>query len=141
MYILPGSHSKIIRADEQGRIASFFSSLTGEMIAALSQQTILKDVVDLSVDRLDRDYLMRGYRCCEVHGMNFALFKVRMSKTQFGRTKEQIYSYFMGIVLHDEIEEVLRCDVDKILIGGRKQIKEAMQIILQEVSDKTSASV
>ena len=134
-YILPGSHSKMIRTDEQGRIAAFATALTGEMIAALSQQTILKDAVDLSVEVFDRDYLLQGYRCCEQQGINKALFKARLLKTQFGRSKEQIYSYFMGIVLHDEIEEVLRWDAKKIVIGGRKQIKEALQMLIQDTSD------
>ena len=40
-YILPGSHSKIIEVDEQGRVVRFKTMLTGEMIAALSQNTIL----------------------------------------------------------------------------------------------------
>lgn len=135
-YILPGSHSKIIRTDEQGRITAFSTALTGEMIAALSGGTILKDAVDLTVAQLDVDYLMEGYGCCESSGMNKALFKVRLLKTQFQTTREQRYSYFMGIVLHDEIEEVLRYDVNKIVIGGRKQIKEALKAVIEKVSDK-----
>lgn len=135
-YILPGSHSKIIRTDEQGRIVDFATALTGEMIASLSGQTILKDAVDLSVTELDSEYLLQGYQCCERQGINKALFKVRLLKTQFGRSKEQIYSYFMGIVLHDEIEEVLRLNVEKIVIGGRKQIKEALQSLITALSGK-----
>ena len=34
IYILPGSHSKIIRVDREGRIVDFSTMLTGEMIAA-----------------------------------------------------------------------------------------------------------
>ena len=135
-YILPGSHSKIIRTDEAGRITSFSTSLTGEMIASLSEGTILKDAVNLSVDQLDTEYLLEGYHCCEKSGINKALFKVRLLKTQFQKTEEQIYSFFMGIVLHDEIEEVMQYDVKKIVIAGKKQIKEALRILIQNVSEK-----
>lgn len=135
-YILPGSHSKIIKTDTEGRIITFSTSLTGEMIAVLSSGTILKDAVNLNVNQLDAAYLLDGYRCCERNGINKALFKVRLLKTQFQKSETQIYSFFMGIILHDEIEEVLRYDVKKIVIAGKKQIKEALSILIQHVSEK-----
>ena len=135
-YILPCSQSKIIKTDTEGRIITFSTSLTGEMIAVLSSGTILKDAVNLNVNQLDAAYLLDGYRCCERNGINKALFKVRLLKTQFQKSETQIYSFFMGIILHDEIEEVLRYDVKKIVIAGKKQIKEALSILIQHVSEK-----
>lgn len=135
-YILPGSHAKVIRTDQDGRIADFSTTLTGEMIAALSGGTILKDAVKLTGNQLDTEYLIEGYQCCERNGMNKALFKVRILKTQFQKTDEQIYSFFMGVVLHDEIEEIMRYDVRKVVIAGKKQIKEALSILIRSISDK-----
>ena len=88
VYVLPGSHSKIIKTDESGRILSFATMLTGEMIAALSQHTILKDAVDWSVDTLDRDYLLKGFEYAKEAGINKALFKVRVLKNSFNRSRE-----------------------------------------------------
>lgn len=134
IYILPGSHSKIIRTDSQGRICDFSTMLTGEMIAALSQNTILKDAVDLSVNTVDTEYLLKGYDICKAHGINKALFKTRILKNLFGCTKEQTYSYFIGVVLAPEIENVLCSGADTVVIGGRSQIKIAMATILESVS-------
>ena len=55
-YVLPGSHSKLIHVDGAGRIVDFTTMLTGEMIAALSQNTILKDAVYLAGTRLDESW-------------------------------------------------------------------------------------
>lgn len=136
VYILPGSHSKIIKTDKESRIVSFSTMLTGEMIASLSQGTILKDAVDLSVSEINREYLLKGYDYSKSAGINKALFKVRILKNIFGRSKEEIYSFFMGIVLCDEIEEIIKNDVKTVVLGGKAQIKKAMAVILREKSDK-----
>ncbi len=56
VYVLPGSHSKLIHVDGAGRIVDFTTMPTGEMIAALSQNTILKDAVYLASTRLDESW-------------------------------------------------------------------------------------
>ena len=136
VYILPGSHSKIIKTDKDSRIVSFSTMLTGEMIGALSQGTILKDAVDLSVSDINGEYLLKGYDYAKTAGINKALFKVRILKNIFGCSKEEIYSFFMGIVLCDEIEAIIRDDAKNVVLGGKAQIKKAMAIILKEKSDK-----
>lgn len=135
VYILPGSHSKIVYTDKDGRIERFFTMLTGEMIAALSSGTILKDAVDLSVNETDVDYLLRGYRYATDEGLNEALFKVRILKNVFGASKEEIYSFFLGAVLSGEINKILKLAPRRIIVGGREQLKLALCSILSSTSD------
>lgn len=141
MYILPGSHSKLIFTDECGRISYFSTMLTGEMIFALSQSTILKDAVDLSCSETDFEYLLMGDEYCRKHGINEALFKVRILKNLFGASSVQCYSFFLGAVLSDELETVRNSDIGKIVIGGKAQIKNAMTQILSKTTDKTVVCV
>lgn len=136
MYILPGSHSKLVFTDKDGRISKFSTMLTGEMIFALSQSTILKDAVDLSISETDEEYLLMGDDYCRKHGINEALFKVRILKNLFGATPVQCYSFFLGVVLSAELDAVRGCDIGKIVIGGRSQIKNAMAKILGKTTDK-----
>ena len=136
MYVLPGSHSKIIRIDTHGRICDFSTMLTGEMIASLSQSTILKDAVDLSVTNTDTEYLLKGHDyCCKV-GINQALFKVRVLKNIFKKNKEEIYSFFIGIILCNEITQIIKSDAKTVVLGGKAQLKNAMAEILQSRIDK-----
>lgn len=136
VYILPGSHSKIIKTDDTGKICDFSTMLTGEMIAALSQQTILKDAVDLSVSEIDTEYLLKGYDYCVNAGINKALFKTRILKNVFNCKKEETYSFFIGTVLESEIEQVIKCDAETVVLGGKAQIKNAMAEILKSRSEK-----
>ncbi len=141
VYILPGSHSKIINVDENGKIVYFKTELTGEMIFALSNDTILKSTVDLSVDELSDEYLLKGYRYCNEFGINEALFKTRVLGNLFNADKVQAYSFFIGVILCAEINTVLKMKPQRITVGGKKQIKQATVMLLRELCDAEIISV
>lgn len=134
LFVLPGSHSKLIRTDNSGRITSFSTMLSGEMILSLSQNTILKDAVDLSVSEYDEEMLSYGYRFAKEEGLNKTLFKVRILKNRFKRTPQEICSFFIGAALADEIDSIISSGVDGIAIGGKSQIKTATAILLRSIS-------
>lgn len=136
VYVLPGSHSKLIRTDGEGRITDFVSMLSGELIAALVSSTILRDSVDLSVSEADTEYLLKGYSYCSENGVNASLFKVRVLKNMLLATPEQAYGFFLGVALHDEIEQIAMCEEKRVVIGGRRQLRESMALILKSISDK-----
>ena len=135
VYVLPGSHSKIIKTDDCGNIVRFSTMLTGEMIASLSQYTILKDAVDLSQTETDNQYLLMGYNYALKSGINKALFKVRVLKNFFSKNAKEIYSFFLGVVLCDEISEIKNMNPKTVLIGGKSQIKNATALLLENVCD------
>lgn len=135
MYVLPGSHSKLIATDEAGRITDFTTMLTGEMLAALSSGTILKDAVSLEGTQLDEAYLLRGCRCCRERGLNEALFKVRILKNLYGANRDQTYSFFLGAVLWGELESILKRAPKSLVIGGKKQLQQAMTVLLRVLTD------
>ncbi len=131
VYVLPGSHSKLIRVDALGRIVDIGTMLTGEMIAALSGHTILKDSVDLGVKDTDGEYLLRGYEYCSKRGINEALFKVRVLKNILAASTEQTYSFFIGVVLASEIQSIIESASERVVISGQAQIARALFLILK----------
>lgn len=139
--ILPGSHSKVIRTDDAGRISSFETMLTGEMLASLSSGTVLSESITLSEGELDAESLLDGYRYTEMHGLNAALFKVRVLRLSLGASHNQAYSFFLGAVLHDEVKSVIRANPSAAYIGGRRQIKEATALLLSSLSSLTVVSI
>ena len=132
VYILPGSHSKIIKTNNAGKITDFSTMLTGEMIAAVSQNTILRAAVDIEKAILSNEYLMKGFEYCKENGINKALFKVRVIKNIFSRSVDEVYSFFMGVVLCGEISEIIKLNPKSVVIGGKRQIKKAMYEILKD---------
>lgn len=136
VFVLPGSHSKIVRIDSEGRIVEFKTMLTGEMIAAIASGTILASSVDLSLSDFDGEALLDGYRYAEEHGLNEALFKVRVARNLFGKNEIYAYSFFLGAILKDEISSIISMPERQVVVGGRAQIKRATAHILRAASDK-----
>ncbi len=141
VYVLPGSHSKIIFTDSEGRIINFHTMLTGEMTAALSEHTILKDAVRLGECSTDVEYLVKGYRYTQKNGINEALFKTRILKNLFGATPDQAYSFFCGAVLSGEIDRIASMGAKKIYIAGRTEIKEQLAALLSLSNGITVLSI
>ncbi len=135
-YVLPGSHSKIITMDVEQRICGIATMMTGEMIAALSGHTILRDAVSLSVSEFRKEALMQGYLCCEENGINYALFQTRVRKNLMGADPVDSYSFFLGVVLHDELCRIRDCGCPTVVLGGQKQLRAAMAALLSEISEQ-----
>ena len=131
LYVLPGSHNKLVTVDNNKKICSIRTMLTGEMLAALSQYTILKAAVDMGCAQIEEESLLQGYECCEKLGMNEALFKVRVMKNLFAGTDNAVYSYFLGIVLQGDVKNILACDVKKIIVGGQSKMQGALARLLK----------
>ncbi len=133
-YVLPGSHSKIIFTDENGNIVNFATLLTGELIHAVSTSTILKDAIDLTLSEYDKEYLTKGYEYCKENGINESLFKVRILKNLFKATPCQCYGFFLGVALCGEIEKIIKANAPTVVIGGKKQLKDATAYLLKKYS-------
>lgn len=136
IYVLPGSHSKLIYTDKSGRITRFSTTLTGEMLSALSSGTILRDAVSLSCEELDTNSLEDGFSYALAHGINEALFKTRILKNLFGKGESPCYSFFLGAVLSSEIKTIADASAKTVVIGGRRQIRLATAHLLERFSDK-----
>lgn len=136
VYVFPGSHTKIIYTDTQHRITDFSTLLTGEMIAALARDTILKDAVNLSVSEADPGFLLKGFSYAKAEGMSKALFKVRVLKNIFSCTDGEIYGFFMGCLLCGEIDALQNSPAETVVIGGKAPIRKAIAAVLRQISDK-----
>lgn len=141
VYVLPGSHSKIVSLDDKGRINRFATMLTGEMLMALSQNTILKDAVDITESEHNDEYLLKGYGFAKVEGLNKALFKVRILKNAFKRSATEVYSFFLGAILADEIDNIIGTDAKTVIIGGNRRIKSPTVALLESMSSKSIVTV
>ena len=133
--LLPGSHSKAICL-RNGRIESFSTYLSGEMLAAIRESTILKASVTFDGVSPVAEELRHGYEYCEQEGVNKSLFKVRILSNFLHATPDQVYSFYSGVILHDEIRSLLRQPFDQIYLGGQTVLKRMMKLLLTAYSDK-----
>ena len=135
LVLLPGSHSKCISVSKDGRINEFHTFLTGEMLYAISNATILSRTVDLSV-AADKEYLIMGYKYCEKHGINEALFKTRILDMLFSCTPAQRMGFFTGAILYGEISRIIKLSQKRVIIAGKRELKYSMAHLLEHFFQK-----
>ncbi len=136
LYVLPGSHSKHISVDSNGCIVAWRTMMTGELFAAVMQNTILRDTTNFEHNEIHEADLLNGFFYTKNRGFNEALFKTRILKTMFNGTQDQCYSFLLGCVLCDEVESILQANEKVVVLGGQKQFRIALAILLKKVSDK-----
>jgi len=129
VYVLPGSHSKHVRLDGSGRICDITTFMTGEMLSALSEGTILKDAVSLNACNISAEHLVSGCLMAEHEGISAALFKTRILKNLFSADASACYSFFLGAILSPEIILLEKRGLD-VAIGGKSLLRDPMKLLL-----------
>ncbi len=148
IYVLPGSHTKIIVVDENCKITDIKTMLTGEMLEVLSKNTILFESVDIRTNMIDRESLISGYRCCRDFGINYALFQVRVLSQAGELDTIAAYSFYTGAIMCGDVQVAEKMRPEKITIAGKAELCEPMAILLGyaigcevcEMSDVTTLS-
>lgn len=135
VFILPGSHSKHIYLDKDGKISNFKTMLTGEMVSALTSGTILKGTVSLGFKGFDSSSLISGYDAAESLGLNDALFKVRIMKNLFDKSDIECYSFFIGAIMEAEVRSLKASDAKTAIIGGKASLREPLAYLLRNKTD------
>jgi 2-dehydro-3-deoxygalactonokinase len=121
-----GSHWKLIRIDEVGRVAESRTSLAGEMVEAVRSQTILASA--LPAGRLlepDHALLLEGMAESRRSGLARALFGVRLLELAGGAGEQARLSFLVGAFIGAELDHLqgsglLSPGTDVTVVGGEK---------------------
>lgn len=134
-----GSHWKLVRLDDQGRVGSSITSLSGELIHATQTQTILAGSVPPSrPEQIHERWLRAGMNELRRVGLPRALFCVRLLEQRCESTAEERLSFLIGACLAADLDAVgLRgllspgCD---LVVAGSGAITAAVSIALADRS-------
>ncbi|GAA0357454.1 2-dehydro-3-deoxygalactonokinase [Bacillus horti] len=137
LIILPGSHTKYVSFSEQGRIESSVSTLSGEMLQALSQETILAASLGQPLlENVEPDTLLAGFRQGIRLGLTRVLFHVRLLDLFADLSKNQRANYFVGCLLAADLQilkdMLLRENPEWIMVGGSNPLREVFITLLRE---------
>ena len=64
-----------------------------------------------------------------------AIFKTRILKNIFGATALECYSYFLGVVLAEEINAIKQTSKKGVVMGGKASLKLPMAHLIKEKTD------
>lgn len=131
--VLPGTHTKLVRIDAEGRIVHCCTALSGELYNAVITNTILKNCIADGAGSNDTEYLEMGYQMSEKAGCNAALFKARVLKNSFGVPPDKTTAFIAGAILYSDIQLILqKAGNDTILIGGSEPLRSSFEHLIRK---------
>jgi len=127
-FLWPGSHTKLVEVDGEGRITRSHTTLAGELLQAVAKHTLLAASLPGELpDEVDRDAAEAGSRAVARDGLGRAAFLVRIAAlTQALRATERA-SFWLGAVVQSDVDRLARHSVlapgRPLWIGGREPLR------------------
>lgn len=140
LLVLPGSHTKFVSVNESGQITGCLTTLTGELLSVVTENTIIADAVGhryVSADGYDADLLLTGYQNAQKTGLGRACFSCRILSQFTAYSKEQLASYLLGAVLSSDVTSIRNStalSVDPgcvVLVAGKEPLQRAICDVLR----------
>ena len=140
LIVLPGSHTKFVSVDEAGRITGCLTSITGELLAAVSRHTVIADAVARDFVRAadySREWTLRGCETAARVGLGRACFSARVLSQFAGEPPAHLANYLAGACLQSDVaaarnSRALRIeDLRGALVAGRGPLCAAMADVLR----------
>ena len=107
IFVLPGSHNKFVSMGANGEILGCMTSISGELLDAITHDTILADAVGRSFVTAEGympDMACEGAWESAHSGLGRAAFSARILQTLGGRSREAAQSYLLGAVLAQDVQ-------------------------------------
>ncbi|CCU78708.1 2-dehydro-3-deoxygalactonokinase [Halanaerobium saccharolyticum subsp. saccharolyticum DSM 6643] len=139
LIILPGSHTKFIFLNDKNKISKSITTLAGELIAELTNNSILSSSLESTFAKnIEKDFLLKGAELSNKIGSNRSSFITRILE-QFGsNTVNQRANYLLGTILSNDLLAVKSYQESNmhhklpVVIGGNNLIKDAFGLLIKE---------
>ncbi|OLR55950.1 hypothetical protein BHK98_07695 [Hornefia porci] len=144
VFVLPGSHNKYIYVSADGVLCGCKTTLSGELIEAVTMNTILADSLEkrfMSAEEYDFSCLRRGYRDAMEEGLTRTLFLVRLQELFTETSGGGMRSYLLGAVLAGDVEFLKKSRLPdgngdvRIIIAGSSPVCRAFYDLLTADGD------
>ena len=142
-FVWPGSHTKVVSVDFDGRITWSTTTLAGEMAVALARHTILaKSLPDPFPDDLDPEALALGVRLGASEGLGRAAFLVRIADLTGALDASRRAAFWIGAIIGDECEDLTMAKLGGriVRVGGRQPQRSLYaRRLLEDLGEPTEA--
>ena len=135
LLVLPGSHNKFVAVDASGKITGCLTSISGELLASITNDTILaKSVGRKFVEEAsyDKEWLLLGYENAKKTGLGRACFSGRILSLFVEEDTEKIANYILGASLQGDITAIKNSDAVrasgnvKVVVSGKNPLRQAL---------------
>lgn len=140
LLVLPGSHTKFVSVDAQGKITGCLTSITGELLAAISKHTIIADAVNkgfVNEQDYDKEMLLCGYDIAKKTGLGRTCFSARILNQFVTKDAAKIANFLLGAVLQTDMMAVKNSEAihvsaaTTVVVAGKNPLRAALTDILK----------
>jgi 2-dehydro-3-deoxygalactonokinase len=125
-FVWPGSHTKLVEVDGEGRIVRSQTTLAGELTQALARHTLLAaSLPEALPEEPDPEALEAGARLVAREGLGRAAFLVRVAALSGALDPPRRASFWVGAVVADDVAHLARHPIlhgrrCEVWVGGRQ---------------------
>jgi 2-dehydro-3-deoxygalactonokinase len=139
LYVSVGSHPKFVWVDADSRIAWSVTTLSGELLWALHQETILADLVDPEGSLADLDAVEQGARVAESAGLSRALFAARLLNRIGDASPETCSAFLYGAIARTDLGALevglpTGARMERIVLSGHGPLLDAYRHLLSRAN-------
>ncbi len=138
LLILPGSHTKFISISSEKEILGCLTTLGGELISVVSENTIVASSVENRfAEEIDNEYLIKGFKEARKTRLTRTLFSVRILGQFTSSTQNQRANFLNGAILYEDIKAILNSGVIpvswdmNVIIVGNQILSDSIKILLE----------
>lgn len=142
IFLSPGSHTKYVEINEEKQIVRSLTTLTGELLSAISRHTVLSDSLpEQMIQTIDKDYIDQGVKDAECYGITKACFSIRIMDKLGNSSANARMNYLAGALIYNDILAFRQIFSEKspIVIGGKKILQEIYAYILTQKGWESSS--
>lgn len=139
IFILPGSHTKFIVLDDRQRIVGCLTTLAGELLSVITNNTILANALQNSfVSSVDEQMVLKGAECARQVGLSRACFTVRILDQFTDCAVEAKANFLLGAMIQTDLTALrfsrtfaVRPDMP-VFITGKREMRTAFHAVLRQ---------
>lgn len=141
LIILPGTHNKFILVTPNKEIVDFTTTISGELLYNLTNNTILKNSLDSSFcKKINYKFLEMGFEHSKKRGFGKTLFSLRSLDIFNNVTIDEKTSYLLGTVIQNDIETLYLNQLieksESIICAGSGIFPKAFGYIMKNIEKK-----
>ncbi len=141
--ILPGSHTKIVSVNSEGKISGCLTTISGELLSAITYNTIIADAVGRNFvgNNYSKEMIIKGFNNANKVGLSRACFSGRILNQFLISDKEKVANYILGCMLQNDIYALKNTSTltisenTMVIVAGKNPLRQAFVDLLEY--DKT----
>ena len=135
--VLPGSHTKMVAVDDASRIRACATTLAGELLQTVTQNTILASSLGGEfAATLDAPMLLAGAASANLTGFGRTCFTLRILEQQGLAERNARANYLLGAVLASDLQTLKNstalCTIPstRLIIAGVGVLQQALALLI-----------